>query len=77
LQLLSEHPMRRVQAVVETCLAKNDIDAERIAAQVRRRAELDSATPKLEAIPLCHYQVPRPDLSRYDELLTHGDFEDA
>lgn len=77
LQLLSEHPMQRVQAVVEVCLVKNDIDAERIAVQVRRRAELDSTTPKLEAIPLCHYQVPRPELSRYDELLTHGDFEDA
>lgn len=76
LQLLSEHPMDRVQAVVEACLAKDDIDAERIAAQVRQRASRD-ATPKLEAIPLCQYQVPRPTLSRYDELLTNGDCEDG
>ena len=76
LQLLGEHPMARVQAVVETCLAKNDIDAERIAAQVRQRAGRD-ATPTLEASPLCQYQVPRPTLSRYDELLTHGDSEDG
>ena len=76
LQLLGEHPMARVQAVIETCLAKDDIDAERIAAQVRQRAGRD-ATPTLEASPWCQYQVPRPTLSRYDELLTHGDCEDG
>jgi transposase len=76
LQLLSEQPMDRVQTVVEACLAQDDIDAERIAAQVRQRAGRD-ATPKIEAIPLCQYQVPRPQLSRYDQLLSHGDSEDG
>jgi hypothetical protein len=76
LQLLSEQPMDRVQTVVEACLAQDDIDAERIAAQVRQRAGRD-VTPKIEAIPLCHYQVPRPQLSRYDQLLSHGDSEDG
>lgn len=76
LQLLSEHPMERVQAVIETCLVKGDMDAERIAAQVRQRAGCD-ATPNVEAIPLCQYQVPRPELSRYDQLLSHGDSEDG
>jgi hypothetical protein len=66
-----------VQTVVEACLAKDDIDAERIAAQVRQRAGLETVTPKLEAIPLCQYQVPRPELGRYDKLLTHGDSEDG
>jgi transposase len=76
LQLLSEQPMDRVQTVVEACLAQDDIDAERIAAQVRQRAGRD-VTPKIEAIPLCQYQVPRPQLSRYDQLLSHGDSEDG
>jgi hypothetical protein len=76
LQLLSEHPMDRVQAVVEACLAQDEIDAERIAAQVRQRAGR-AATPNCEAIPLCQYQVPRPDLSRFDQLLSPGDSEDG
>ena len=82
LQLLSEHPMQRVQAVIEACLAKGEADAERIIAPVCRRADLNANAPLLEAIPLCQYQVPRPVLSRYDELLydkplTYGDSEDG
>jgi len=77
LQLLGAHPMDRVQAVVEACLAKGDLDAERIGALVRRQAALDLATSSAEAIPLCQYQVPRPELSRFDQLLSHGDAEDA
>jgi len=77
LQLLGEHPMQRVQAVIEICLAKGEPDAERIIAQVRRRATLNSPAPPLEAIPLCQYQVPRPELSRFDLLLSHGDSEDG
>ena len=78
LQLLGEHPMQRVQAVIETCLAMGELDCERIAAQVRRQAALAvEAPPTLESIPLSQYQVPRPELSRYDKLLTHGDSEDG
>jgi hypothetical protein len=77
LQLLSEHPMQRVQSVIETCLAQGELDVERIIAQVRRRAALTSNAPLLEAIPLCQYQVPRPELSRFDQLLSHGDSEDG
>jgi hypothetical protein len=78
LQLLSEHPMQRLQAAVETCLVKGELDAERIAADASRRAARELSAPPVEAaIPLCHYQVPRPELSRFDQLLSHGDFEDA
>jgi hypothetical protein len=77
LQLLGEHPMDRVQAVVESCLAKGELDAERIGALVRRQAGLDLVTPASEAIPLRQYQVPRPELSRFDQLLSHGDSEDG
>jgi hypothetical protein len=77
LQLLGEHPMQRVQAVIEVCLAEGEIDADRIITQVRRRASLNTNAPPLEAIPLCQYQVPRPQLSRFDLLLSHGDSEDG
>jgi hypothetical protein len=77
LQLLGEHPMQRVQTVIEICLAKGEADAERIIAQVRRRAALNVNAPPLETIPLCQYQVPRPELSRFDQLLSHGDSEDG
>jgi hypothetical protein len=78
LQLLGEHPMQRVQAVIETCLANGEPDVERIIAQVRRRAVLNNnSAPLLETIPLCQYQVPRPELSRFDQLLSNGDSEDG
>lgn len=78
LQLLGEHPMQRVQTVIETCLAKGELDCERIVAQVRRQATLAvEAPPTLDSIPLSQYQVPRPELSRYDKLLTHGDADDG
>jgi hypothetical protein len=77
LQLLGEHPMQRVQAVVEACLVKGEIDAERIITQVRRRADINTNAPASEPIPLSQYQVPRPELSRFDLLLSHGDPEDG
>ena len=77
LQLLSEHPMQRLQAAVEACLVKGELDAERIAAQARRRATLEPSAPPTEAIPLCHYQVTRPELGRFDQLLFRGDSEDG
>ena len=77
LQLLGEHPMERVQAVIETCLAKGELDAERIIAQVQRQAALNHGAPSLETIALCQYQVPRPELSRFDQLLSHGDSDDT
>ena len=84
LQLLGDHPMDRVQAVVEECLGKDVLDAERIAAQVRRRAESEVAASASDvtaicpnATVLCQYHVPRPELSRFDLLLSHGDPENA
>jgi transposase len=77
LQLLSEHPMQRLQAAVEACLVKGELDADRIAVQACRHATVDLNAPPVEAIPLCHYQVPRPELGRFDQLLSHGDSEDG
>ena len=77
LQLLAEHPLTRVQEAVEGCLRREELHAERIGAWVRRLAGPDGSGPTPEVTPLCQYQVPRPDLGRFDQLLSQGDFEDG
>jgi transposase len=86
LQLLAEHPLGRVQQAVEKGLLHEPVQAEHIIAAVARLAEAGrtAATPT-EAVtspchspvtPLCQYQVPRPDLGRFDQLLTPGEEDD-
>src|SRR5262245_3720970 len=78
LQLLAEHPLERVQHAVEKGLAHEPPHADRIAALVAHRAALaapaDSVTTHCHSTvtPLCQYQVPRPDLGRFDRLLSQG-----
>ena len=85
LQLLAEHPLERVQKAVEDGLRQDQWQTEKIQAVVMRLADL--ATRKTESeeettgtptivTPLCQYQVPRPDLGHFDELLTQGEPED-
>ena len=69
LQLLAEHPVERVQAAVEICLRRDELHAERIAAEARRLTGVAGSTP---GTPLCSFQVPPPDLGRYDQLLSPG-----
>jgi hypothetical protein len=86
LQLLAEHPLARVQAAVEDGLRRDELHAERISARVSRLAAAatrvsapgQDVTPDCQAVltPLCQYQVPRPDLGRFDRLLTHGESQD-
>lgn len=94
LQLLAEHPLGRVQQAVESCLAQQPLQAERIVARVQRLASApaneskptaDVSTPcPLSGSPanstfgtdLCQYQVPRPDLGRFDQLLNKGEAYD-
>jgi transposase len=75
LQLLGEHPLDRVRQAVEACLRRDELHAERIAAWARRLAE--PAGPATEGTSLSQYQVPRPDLGRFDQLLSYGDSEDG
>jgi transposase len=75
LQLLAEHPLERVREAVEGCLRQGELHAERVGAQARRLAE--PAGSAAEVTSLCQYQVPRPDLGRFDQLLSHGDSEDG
>ena len=81
LQLLAEHPLARVQQAVERCLRQR-----RTARRTDRRA---GAAAQSERPRRCHasddagvssasdaagqYQVPRPDLGRFDQLLTQGE----
>jgi hypothetical protein len=83
LQLLAEHPLERVQQAVEKGLRHEPVQAERIIATVARLAEASrtAAAPEEAVTPICHstvtplcqYQVPRPDLGRFDQLLKQGD----
>jgi transposase len=69
LQLLDGHPQERVQAAVETCLRRDEVLAERIAAEAQRLAAASDATP---VTPLGQFHVPQPDLGRFDQLLSPG-----
>ena len=74
LQLLGEHPQDQVQAAVEACLRRDEPHAERVAAEVQRLAGVAGAAP---VTPLCQFQVPRPDLGRFDQLLSQGEVPDG
>ena len=85
LQLLAEHPLERVRRAVEKGLVQEPVQAERVIALVTRLAEAGPGTP-VEAVtpechstvtPLCQYQVPRPDLGRFDQLLSQGGEDDG
>jgi transposase len=86
LQLLAEHPLQRVQQAVERCLARQQPQADRVSALVQRLAQAQaqasqptpSVTTDCQSIgtPLCQYQVPRPDLGRFDQLLCQGEDPD-
>ena len=87
LQLLAEHPLERVQRAVDKALARAPVQAERIVALVERFAAAgpmhetteEEVTPGCHSTvtPLCQYQVPRPDLSRFDQLLSQGGEDDG
>jgi transposase len=69
LQLLAEHAVEDVQAAVEACLRRGECHAERIAVEVKR---LTSMTGTRSEAALDVFQVPRPDLGRFDQLLSQG-----
>jgi hypothetical protein len=73
LQLLAEQPLERVEQAAAACLRRGELHAERIGAEADRLAG-PAAAP---VTPLCQYQVPRPDLGRFNQLLSHGDAEDG
>jgi transposase len=78
LQLLGEHPPAVVQRAVEQTLGQGEVRAERIAALAGRLSGAGRSAPEVSKEshsgtgPLDKYQVPRPDLSRFDQLLDNG-----
>jgi transposase len=74
LQLLAEHAVECVQSAVETCLRRDELHAEHIGAEARR---LTSVTGTPPVTPICQFQVPRPDLGCFDQLLSQGGAHDG
>jgi hypothetical protein len=73
LQLLAEHPVERVQAAIESC-RREALKAPWIAARTERLRPQSSACDACHAadssLDVTQVQVPLPDLSRFDQLLT-------
>jgi transposase len=83
LQLLADHPVERLQRAVEESLRKEELRAEWVQAEVLRLAGTATAGAT-EAqgrqpcgTPLGQYSMPRPDLSRFDQLLQRGGNDDG
>ena len=75
LQLLAEHPQARLRQAIEFCGARRLLDAESIRGQADRLALLQqpgasNLSGRTQIPPI---QVPRADLSRFNQLLTIGD----
>ncbi len=75
LQLLGEHPMTRVSQAIEACQRDHLWSAEAVIQRTRSLAAIEAATrdgaataAAAPAAPQVH--VPRPDLSRFDQLLS-------
>jgi transposase len=74
LQLLGEHPMSRVSRAIEACQRDQLWSAEAVVQRTRSLAALEAATrdglaPATDALSGPQVHVPRPDLSRFDQLL--------
>jgi transposase len=75
LQLLGEHPLTRVRQAVEECRSEHLESAEAVIQRTRTLAAVEAATrggaaPPPEPSLIPHVQVPLPDLSRFDRLLS-------
>jgi transposase len=75
LQLLSEHPMSRVSQAIEACRRDQLHSAEAVIQRTRSLAAIE-ATKRHAATPLCgepavpRVEVPLPDLSHFNQLLS-------
>lgn len=74
LQLLGEHPLRRVTRAIEACRHEHLVSVEAVTQRTRSLAAIEAAMPDTArppvdgpAAPQVH--VPRPDLSRFDQFL--------
>jgi hypothetical protein len=75
LQLLGDHPLRRVGEAVQSCRDASLFSAEAVIRRVQVLAAVEAtrgvpSPSEAAAAPPVH--VPRPDLSRFDLLLGRG-----
>jgi transposase len=74
LQLLAHHPQSRIEQAIVLCQGRTLPDAAAIAAQAERLARAESApsdpTVALHGTVLAALQVPAPDLTRFNRLLS-------
>ncbi|MFH0983835.1 MAG: IS21 family transposase [Planctomycetota bacterium] len=75
LQLLGEHSQARLQQAIEYCRTRNLLDSELIRGQAERLAlRQEPAAPDVCAqTPIPQIQVPRADLSQFNQLLSIGE----
>ena len=75
LQLLGEHPMTRVSQAIEACLREQLHSAEAVIQRTRSLAAIEAAKRRSRRSiprhpPRPRVDVPLPDLSRFDQLLS-------
>ena len=72
LQLLAEHPVKRIQKAVEFCMSNSTINAQVVINKVNRLAQRRQHVEPAEPNNIkCHQiEVPKPDLSKFDQYLT-------
>jgi transposase len=71
LQLLASHPLDRVEQAIHAGRVRGDPTAARIADAVERLGHATAATPCPPGA-MAAVAVPRPDLTRFDRLLSHS-----
>ena len=80
---MGEHPLTRVHQAVEECITAHLISAEAVIARTRSLAAIEATTrgpaPRECQLPTAvAVQVPLPDLSRFDQLLSgHTNRDDS
>jgi hypothetical protein len=75
LQLLGEHPLARVTRAIEQCRHEHLCSVEAVIQRTRSLGAIEAATragspPPAEGPPGPRVHVPRPDLGRFDQLLS-------
>jgi len=80
LQLLAQHPAKRVQQAIEYGCSKNALHADLIIQHTHRLAQRQQ--PQSESLEelsqnpgICQIQVPKPDLNQFDQLFTDNQGE--
>jgi transposase len=80
LQLLGEHPMWRVSRAIDACQREHLYSAEAVIQRTQSLAVIEATNQNAAATredePLPRVEVPLPDLSHFDQLLTRSTDED-